>query len=265
MMTGDPRSFFYGDPIVIEEGDVAEAIGKEAAPVDAVPAAIVNASPTDVAAATKVAAYEAMSPEERAMITQLPPLACWNAFTTINPQIGRVLATSLNYMLLKSLNDYPFAGQTFYGTYADGQSTVTITWQAGVLDQFIAVPFFRFAIAASTLTARPGAQIQIDVIATDPQGNQINTVNSGYSYFLQRMNNTEAIIGVYIVNTVVATRTLPFLALAGGVNAQNVATMTIVFTGVAEDEQVSVTVPGYATPELREISKMYALPAGDVR
>lgn len=265
-MQGSPVSMFYGDPIEVDEEHVAGVIGHEAPAEDAVPTAIVEAAPDDVAAATKVAAYQAMSSEERAMVTQLPPLACWNAFTTVNPQIGRVLATSLNYMLLKSLNDYPFEGQTFYGQNdGQGNSTVTIDYATSILEQYIAVPFFRFAIASSTLVARPGSQIQIDVRARDPQGNTIDTAASGYTYFLQRLNSTEAIIGVYIVNTVVATRTLPFLALAGGTSAQDSAQLIITFRGIHTDEQVSVTVPGYATPELREISKMYALPAGDVR
>lgn len=264
---GDPTSMFYGDPIEVNEEAAAEAIGHSAPAEEVVPAAIVEAAPNEVAAAQKIAAYEAMGPTEKAMVTQLPALACWNAFTTVNPLIGRILATSLNYMLLKSLNDYPFEGATFMGENdGNGRSTVTIDGSSsGLGNRVIAVPFFRFAIAASTLTARPGAQVTINVRATDPQGNEIDTSQSNYTYSFQRLNSTEAIIGVYIVNTVVATRTLPFLALAGQNSGGTPYQLIITFEGIQDDEQVTVTIPGYATPELREISRMYALPAGDVR
>lgn len=276
-MAGDPRSVFYGDPVEIDPEDAADAIGHEASAIDVPAQAIAADIPSEDAAAARVAAYQQLSDTERAQFTFLPPLATWNAFTIINPMLGRVSATSLNYMLLKSLNDYPFQGKTIAGDpVTDGSGHVTghtVTINATSLfgegpKRMVALPFFRFAIASSTLNARPGAQVTIDIEAEDPQGAKIDTKETGYSYSFQRLNSTEAIVGIFIPTVVVATRTLPFLAIAGQTGPTEspiLKEIVIYFDGTGEGEQVSVTVPGYATSELKEIGQMYSLPAALIR
>jgi hypothetical protein len=261
----------------VDPEDAAPAIGNEAAPEDVVESAIAD-EPNSVAAADKLAAYNAMSDEARAARTLLPPLATWNAMVIVNPMLGKVLAKALDYMLLKSLNDYPFEGvPVMGGEVQNGVCQVIINSEAithsdsVAAGKYIALPFFRFTIAASTLNARPGAQIRIDIKGTDAQGRQIDTMDQATPYYFsfQRINNTQAVVGVFIPTTVVATRTLPFLPIAGDdgdlSHTDALRSITITFTGVASDEQVMVVVPGYATSELKEISAMYSLPSGLIR
>jgi len=272
---GDPRSVFYGDVTVqIDPEDAANAIGHQAEPQSAVEQAIVSDEPNELVAADKIAAYNALTDSERAARTLLPALATWNAMVIVNPMLGKVLSKALDYMLLKSLNDYPFEGRAVMGVY-DSQtetSTVTIdsrtiTGQAsGQASRFIAIPFFRFTIAASTLNAAPGSQVSIDIVGTDAEGRTVDTATNGYTYSFQRLNNVEAVVGVFIPTVVVATRTLPFLPVAGdrGTQASEVS-LTIKFKGVKASDSVTVVVPGYATSELKEISAMYNLPSGMIR
>lgn len=273
-MQGDPRSVFYGDVTVsVDSADAADAIGQKDAAVDVVANAIANDEPDELVAANKLAAYDAMSVSDRTSRTLLPALACWNAIVIINPQLGKVLATALDYMLLRTLNDFPYEGKTLFGVNdaSAGTSTITINSQAigvgtdGFAHKYVALPFFRFTIAASTLNAAPGSQISIDIVAQNAEGRVIDTAKTGYTYAFQRISNTEAVVGVFIPTLVVSTRTLPFLPVAGDAGAETAKTITITFRGIAAQDRVSVTIPGYATAELKEISAMYNLPAGMIR
>lgn len=273
----DPRSVFYGDVTVeVQPEDVGDALAKQVAPQDVVESAMVSQEPNEILAVDKVAAYNALSDDERSARTLLPALACWNAMVIISPMLGKVLAKALDYMLTKALNEFPYEGAPFVAQVSGNVATVTINSAAlatdgtGIAGRYIAVPFFRFTIAASTLNAAPGAQIKIDVHGHDAQGREINTAAAGYSYTFQRLNNTEAVLGVYIPTIVVATRTLPFLPIAGdkgGSQGSPISpeTLTITFTGVTSTDIVTVIVPGYATAELKEIASMYNLPAGMIR
>lgn len=279
-LKGDPRSLFYGDPIEVTPEVAGEAVGRQEPVEDTVPAAVVQ-SADESRAAERLAAYESMSMSDRAQVTLLPPLACWNAFVVINPMIGKVQATSLDYMLLKTLNDYPYEGKTFMGGAVVGDTcsvvidSASINETTGIAGGYIAIPFFRFTIASSTLTGQVGGQITISVSGVNSEGKSIDTLLN-YPYSFQRLSTTEAVVGVYIPTVVVATRTLPFLPIAGDTGGTpaagstpasptNPKVFTITFKGVTATDQVSVTVPGYASAELREIAKMYGLPSGDVR
>lgn len=278
-LKGDPRSVFYGDVTVqVDPEDASAAIGHESDASDVVKTAIVSDEPNELVAADKLAAYNAMTDTDRAARTLLPPLATWNAMVIVNPMLGKVLAKALDYMLLKCLNDYPYEGKPVPAVVSGNVATVTIDYAtisgsplvgAG---RYIALPFFRFTIASSTLNAAPGSQISIDIQGTNAEGQTIHT-NPGMSYSFQRISNTEAVVGIYIPTTVVATRTLPFLPIAGSAAGERTEgssdasdrTIVITFTGVAETDQVTVTIPGYATAELKEISAMYNLPSGMIR
>lgn len=277
-LQGDPRSVFYGDVTVqVDPEDVKDAIHHDVPPETVSENAIVSSEPNEIVAASKVAAFNALSESDRASRTLLPALATWNAMVIINPMLGKVLAKALDYMLLKTLNDYPYEGKTFVGHYDDGSQTSVVTINSatitgtpgGIAGKYIALPFFRFTIAASTLNAAPGSQVSIDITATNAEGRSINTAIAGYSYSFQRLNNTEAIVGIYIPTVVIATRTLPFLPIAGDKGGSDSAvepmTITISFRGVSSTDHVTVTVPGYATAELKEIAAMYNLPSGMIR
>lgn len=276
---GDPRSVFYGDVTVqVDPEDVKDAIHHDVPPETVSENAIVSSEPNEVIAASKVAAFNALSESDRASRTLLPALATWNAMVIINPMLGKVLAKALDYMLLKTLNDYPYEGKTFVGHYDQASQTSTVTIDSasisgvtgGIANKYIALPFFRFTIAASTLNAAPGSQVSINLNATNAEGRTVDTEKLGYTYSFQRLNNTEAIVGIYIPTVVIATRTLPFLPIAGDKGGENSApvqgmAIKITFRGVAETDHVTVTVPGYATAELKEIAAMYNLPSGMIR
>jgi len=277
-LKGDPRSVFYGDVTVqIDPEDASAAIGHEEAPATVAESAIVNDEDNEAVAASKVAAYNALPVAERASRTLLPALATWNAMVIISPMLGKVLANALDYMVLKTLNDYPFEGKTFNGYYNANTQTSVVTIDSaaitgvagGVAGKYIALPFFRFTIAASTLNAAPGSQITIDIKGTNAEGRVVDTAATGYSYSFQRINSTQAIVGIYIPTVVVTTRTLPFLPIAGDRGGSSTPvdpkTIEISFRGVASSDQVTVTVPGYSTAELKEISAMYNLPSGMIR
>lgn len=278
-LQGDPRSVFYGDVTVqVDPEDVKDAIHHDVPPESVSEAAIVSSEPNEVLAASKVAAFNALSESDRASRTLLPALATWNAMVIINPMLGKVLAKALDYMLLKTLNDYPYEGKTFVGHYDEAKQTTTVTIDSasisgvvgGIANKYVALPFFRFTIAASTLNAAPGSQVSIDLKANNAEGRSVDTATLGYTYSFQRLNNTEAIVGIYIPTVVIATRTLPFLPIAGDKGGDNSSpvqpmTITITFRGVAATDHVTVTVPGYATAELKEIAAMYNLPSGMIR
>jgi hypothetical protein len=273
---GDPHSVFYGDATVtIDPEDAADAIRGDEAPQSAIENAIASDVASDAEAAERLAAYNSLSETERLRRTLLPPLAAWNAMVIVNPMLGKVLAKSLDYLLCKALTEFPFEGGVVSAAVVDDVATVTLDSNVPIFAKLvakgqglIAIPFFRFTIAASTLNAAPGSQVSIDIQATDAEGNVVNTQNSGYTYAFQRINNTEAVLGVYIPTQVIATRTLPFLPVVGkrvAGDATPWTTMTIVFRGVQASDKVYVTLPGYTTAELREVSAMYNLPSGMIR
>lgn len=273
---GDPRSVFYGDVTVeVKPEDAADAVGQKAPAESVVENAIVDHEANEAVAADKLAAFNSMSETDRASRTLLPPLACWNAMVILSPMLGRVLAKALDYMLLKCLNEYPYEGTTIFGVkdLTAQTSTVTIDSEAlagagQLFGRYIALPFFRFTVAASTLHAAPGAQLKIDILGYDATGRKIDTKADGYTYSFQRLSSTDAVVGIFIPTVVVATRTLPFMPIAGDDGTDNVQArkvITITFEGISEGDNVSVTIPGYATAELKEIAAMYNLPSGMIR
>jgi hypothetical protein len=212
-----------------------------------------------------------MSVQEKAERTQLPPLATWNAMVVVNPMLGKVLAKALDYSVLKSLNDFPYEGKVLTASISGTTGTVTIDRTALGLDYdvYVAIPFVRFTIAASTLNAAPGSQVTIDFEGEDYYGKKVNTRAAGkpkYSYTFQRINNTEAVLGIFIPTQVISTRTLPFLPVVGEMTGGvSIKQMVIRFDGISAQDQIYVTIPGYATAELKEISAMYNLPSGMIR
>jgi hypothetical protein len=270
---GDARSMFYGDAVTVESEDAADAIRNPTEASDVAVNAIVAKAPDESTAVERVAQYQAMTPAEKASVTQLPALACWNAMVIANPMLGKVKAENLNYMVTRCLNDFPYAGGNFKlsvdPSHPD-QQTITLDWstlggsQATDNVGYVAVPFFRLTVAASTLNAAPGAQLRIDISAMNPEGATVNTKTLNTTFALQRISNTDAIVAVYIPTTLVATRTLPFLAVFGS-NGVTAKALQITISGTVSTDQIYVTIPGYSTPEMREICTMYNLPNGQIR
>jgi len=270
---GDPRSMFYGDAVTIESEDAADAIRNSSEASDVAVNAIVAKAPDEAAAVDKVAAYQALTPAEKASVTQLPALACWNAMVIANPMLGKVKAENLNYMVTRCLNDYPYAGGNFklaVDPSNPDQQTITLNYStlggSAASDNvgYVAVPFFRLTIAASTLNAAPGAQLRINIKAVNPEGAEVDTEALNTTFAVQRISNTDAIVAVYIPTTLVATRTLPFLAVFGS-NGVTAKALQITISGTVATDQIYVTIPGYSTPEMREICTMYNLPNGQIR
>lgn len=259
-LAGSP-SVFYGDPIVVEPSHVAPAITDANEGTSVIPAAIV-ADKSDDEAARRLATYDQMSSSDKSLVTKLPPLATWNASVIVNPNLGKIQGSNLNYFLTKSLVEYPYAGKVVDGSAPQlGVSQITLNAATfSDLDHpgFKSLPFFRFTISSSALNARPGGNYSIQVTGEDEHG----TVISTDTYSFQRVSSTEAIFGVFIPFQVVATRTLPALPIFGSDSDTNTKVCVITFSGLAADDYVNVTVPGYATNEMREISRMYNLPAG---
>ena len=245
-------------------------IASQVDPVSAQESVVIDGAPTEDTAVARLEQYRGMSSQDRSAITVLPPLAVWNAMIIRNPLLGKINAFNLNYNLTKSLNEFPYAGAVFTGVKdpsEEGKQIVTIEMD----DQqpyYNSIPFFRFTISASQLNARPGGQITINIKnAYDAQGHSVDTSSESQQYTIQRISAVEAVVGVMIPYRTIATRTLPVLLVFGGNDqaATPVRTVTIEFTGLDGSEVVNVTVPGYATTELREVSEMYNLPAGDIR
>jgi hypothetical protein len=253
------RGMFYGDPIDVSPAVVAEALNDPTATADVVADAIVEMSPSDEEAAARLQAYDSMSVVEKAAVTKVPPLAVWNSSIVVDPVLGRILAANLNYTLQKAMIDYPFSGFIKSGQL---MAPGTLHLELTSLDLepgagYKTLPFFRFIISASTLNARPGGNYSIWLEGFSDSGAAISTP----VYSFQRKLSNEALVGVFIPFSVIATRALPVLPMFGtdGVLPR---TITIHVSGMTEDEVLTVTVPGYATAELREIATMYNLPAG---
>lgn len=253
------KSMFFGDPIDIRPEDVSGALTDPSAAAEVAEDALINAHANDAEAAARLQAYDEMSTIERAAVTKVPPLAVWNAQVIVDPVLGRILASNLNYTLQKALIDYPFAGFVKTGQLAT-PGTLEVEITAADLASgagYKCVPFFRFVISASTLNARPGGNYSISVVAESDSGAAIATP----VYSFQRRSATEAVVGVYVPFSVIATRALPVLPVFG-TDGTTPKTVKIIVEGMTLDEMITITVPGYATSELREIAQMYNLPSG---
>lgn len=253
------KGMFYGDPIDVSPNLVADALNDPNLTEDVVADAIAASSTSDDDAAARLQAYDSMSVVEKASITKVPPLAVWNSSIVVDPVLGRILAANLNYTLQKALIDYPFSGFIKSGQLAaPGDLLMELT----SLDLapgagYKTLPFFRFIISASTLNARPGGNYSISLEGFSDSGAAISTP----IYSFQRKLSNEALVGVFIPFSVIATRALPVLPIFG-TDGTLPKTITIRVSGMTEDEVLTVTVPGYATAEMREIATMYNLPAG---
>jgi hypothetical protein len=210
-------------------------------------------------AAAKLQAYEQMSSVERSSITKIPPLSSWNATLIVDPVLGKIISANLNYNLQKALIDFPFEGFVKTGQLL-APGALTLELNSGDLPLgagYKSVPFFRFVISASPLNARPGGNYSISIKGTLQNGSVIITP----IYTIQRRSSTEPIVGVMVPFALISTRTLPVLPMFGTDGVTPVK-MEIIVDGMTTDEVLTVTIPGYATKEMREISEMYNLPAG---
>lgn len=99
-MANDPRSYFYGDPVVsIDPDTAAQAISE--GNTDVSTDIVAEAAPTEATAIQRAEAYQNLSPDQKAQMTLLPPLAVWNAQVIQNPVVGKLSAANLNYNLTK--------------------------------------------------------------------------------------------------------------------------------------------------------------------
>lgn len=265
----DPRSYFYGDPVDITPEDAAAAIQEGNTDLPAQVAA--SSSQSDAEAVEKAQAYAALSPEEKAQVTMVPALAVWNAQVITNPVVGQISASNLNYNLTKNLNEMPFAGRTFSATtqkasagdsyYADVELAITDATDT----QLYGVPICTITIANSTLNTPVGGLVSLSYSGVDVSGNKWDTINdpakSQYVYTFQRLNSTEPVRAIFVPFQVVATRTLPFMPVFQ-YSASAPKTIHIRLDGLTETDVVYVNVLGYASQELKEISTVYNLPAG---
>lgn len=275
-LQGNP-GYLYGDPINVEPEHVAEALVSPSVAPEVVEAAAVASVASDATAAQRIADYEAMSMADKANVTMLPIVATWNASVIVNPNLGKISAAGLNWFLQEALLKYAYEGKVEIAAPADSQGTATILLNASTLRKptdlpgsfpgVRSVPFFRFTIASSQLNAATGGNYTIKVAWQDQ-----NSDNSGSEgtwtdeYSFQRISSTEAIYGVFIPFKVVATRALPVLPLFGQVSeALGEYKCIIKVGGMQTGDKLTVTVPGYATNEMKQIASMYNLPAGLVK
>lgn len=253
------RGLFFGDPIELTSSDVSDALVDPNKVREVVENALVASKSSDLDAATRLQAYDSMSVVEKAAITKVPPLAVWNAQVIVDPVLGRILSSNLNYTLQKALIDLPFEG--FVKTSqlsAPGALECQLTAaDLSVGAGYKSLPFFRFVISASTLNARPGGNYSIRLEGVADSGALVSTP----TYSFQRRNAVEAVVGVFIPFSVIATRALPVLPIFG-TDGTTPRVIKIIVDGMTLDEVLTVTVPGYATAEMREIATMYNLPAG---
>lgn len=267
-MANDPRSYFYGDPVVdIQPEDAAAAIADGGS--DVATDIVAESATTPTQAAERVEAYQALPMEQKAQITLLPPLAVWNAQVIQNPVVGQISAFNLNYNLQKNLNEMPYQGATFSATAvqdgADWVANVTCSVTDPSSTSTYGIPIMTFVISNSSLNTPIGGLVTLRFKGEDVNGNIVDTTldSSQYAYTFQRMVSTEATKGVFIPFQVVATRTLPFMPIFR-YGSSDAKVVQFRFSGLAAGDVVYVNVLGYASQELREIAATYNLPAGQL-
>lgn len=270
-LAADPRSYFYGDAVDVDPQTAADAISEGNADVTTEIAADQASSDSDATA--RAAAFQALSPSQKAQLTLLPPLAVWNAQVIQNPVVGKLAASNLDYNLTKNLNEMPYAGKTFSATtqqtaagdsyYADVVISITDAKDT----QTYGIPLMTFVISNSTLNAPVGGLVTLTYKGADVNGNAWDTITDAsktqYAYTFQRLNSTDPVRGVFIPFQVVATRTLPFMPVFK-YDASAPKTITFRFSGLTATDTVYVNVLGYASQELKEIANVYNLPSGQM-
>lgn len=270
-LAGDAdSSMFYGDPVVINDADMTAGLQGDAAAKD-IKAVAASKGAVTPAAAAKVAAFEKMSPTEQAGITKIFPLAATNAVVVIKPVTQPLLCSNLNLNLQRSLLDNPFSGTIVSKPVAAGQNFVDIDLDRASLglgaDEIITIPFVKIAITASNLNARPGGNYTLSFSGESVGGTAFPRNNESNAHSFRRVDATQAMTLVLVPFTVQSTRTVPVLLKAGDDIVGQTTTSykaTIHIEGLQETEVVTVTVLGYATSELEELSKLMSLPAGFV-
>lgn len=267
-LANDPRSYFYGDAVVdIQPSDVAEAIA-DPTQSEISEDIIASNAPSAAEGATRIQAFNSLSPDEKAQITLLPPLSVYNAQVIQNPVVGQISAANLNYNLTKNLNEMPFQGNTYsaVATETSGVYTATVTCSVTAPSDTntYGIPLLTFVISNSTLQTPVGGLVTLRFSGTDVNGNKWSTIESTsqYAYTFQRLVSTEATRGIFIPFQVVATRTLPFMPIFKG--GEKAVTAQFQFSGLAAGDTVYVNVLGYASQELKEISQFFNLPAGQL-
>jgi hypothetical protein len=267
------HSIFHGDPIVIDDisgselgGDPIQAPSSVTATLPSIKAAIKGKDDADAVA--RVAAVTKMSPYDKNIATRLMPLILNNATILVQQVSKPLLASNLNYNLQQALNDYPNVGKIFTGAYVapsgsvPAKLTVTIS-STEVTAGYLPIPFLKFNLSQSNLNARAGGQYTLQFSAVTKNNDIV--ASAEYEFSFQRQDVTKPITGIFIPFRVLATRTLPVLALAGGGFSGSGDDLTFSFSilGVSENAEVlTVTVPGYATHELKEMATALNLPAG---
>lgn len=261
---GKAVSMFYGDPVEMQEDQVADVLTQEAPASEVIEDAVAEAAPTEEQAAERVVAYNNMSRTERSEVTVLPPLSLTNAVIIVKPVVKGLSANNLNYLLQKAMVDYPALGKVKVATPVDaetdpGHFVVEFDASDYAGQGLKAMPFFRFNLSASTLNARPGGNYNIWVEGVTENGQAVVTE----PYTFQRIETTQAVLGVMIPFRIIATRTLPALGIFGAGVASS-PTFKIHITGMDPNgaEVFSVTHPGYSTAETKIIAELFALPAG---
>jgi hypothetical protein len=225
--------------------------------------AVANTAQSDDAAASAMAAVQEQPVAVKVSMTKLAPFAVANATIATNPVASDLLASQVNRNLEDSLLSNPQEGfiKTVFGAGA-GDTTLTVDGYEygaapGADTSLYSAALLRLNISTSSLNARQGAPIQIRLEFTTPAGQDLVTG----TYAILRASSDKPILGIFIPYTVIAGRVLPLLASYGKEGATT-RTLKVIATGLSPDEQLSVTIPGYTTGEMRRIAEAYNLPAG---
>lgn len=270
---GSPSpSIFAGDPIEITEQQ-ADALLEPAKEQAAVAAAATNKN--DDLASQRVEAFADMTPTQKADVLVVPVLLMVNATITINPVTRPIPASVLNYNFLRCLTDFASRGwkeKTATPQTASANpladSSATVSFNAGTVSRMQetglrSVPAVKFTITASVLNAQPGNMITLFATGESVSGQTL--VSEEAPFVIQRIDYVQAIMGIFVPFLIVATRSVPALAVYGmdGAN-EKVFSLTAQGLAVGGNEALIVVVPGYATAETKEICDLYNLPAGQL-
>lgn len=267
MLKGSGASIFAGDPVVIDQSGAA-ATADPSLTNDAV----ANAVLTGPNAAERAAAFEEMTPSAQADVVVEPVLLLSNAEVQENPVTRHIQSSILNFNLLWCLTHYASSGILLTGNAVEGNPNLTIEFNAAAIAEkgetgLKTVPFFKFMIAASVLTSRPGAVFQIVLSGTTISGQVLtgggaNDAPTTAPFVFTRTDYLLSVVGYMIPFIIVATRSVPVLPIFGQIGNDPAVSFKVTVKGMTVGEQLTAITPGYAQKMTGDIAKLYKLPAG---
>lgn len=262
-VANDP-SVFYGDPMVIDTDLAGFAAGDPSKTGVAVSSAAAKGA-LSKAGVQRAASFKSMPSAEKAVHTKIMPLVLTNGKIILDPVKSPIPAVNLNFNLQESLLRYPYAGVVVPGETVAGANAMKCSADADTLASgYAAVPFIKFTIAASQLNAKAGQQYNLYFNGTTATKTGVTNVMAKYT--IQRIAANEPITGILIPYIILSNRTIPMLPIFGGgaAGVDDTVTFELVLENTDSSESMTMTIPGYTTKELEEISRLFQLPAGIV-